>query len=115
MKTPGGVNISTHQALIFLSLDVIRQASVFPDFLVAVCDDDLIDQHVVPTFEVVNANLRIVSDFRRLNYPSVRGLVSDRLAELVVCRFAALGLQHYRLARSEVGHGAKLAPSESDS
>jgi hypothetical protein len=26
-KTPGGENISTHQALIFLSLDVIRQAS----------------------------------------------------------------------------------------
>src|SRR6476469_9658765 len=107
MKTPGGENISTHQALIFLSLNVMRQASVFPDFLVAVCNNDLINQHVVPTFEVVNANLRIFSNCRRLNYPSVRALVSDRLAELVVRRFAGLGLQHYCLARSEVGDGAE--------
>src|SRR6476619_7107419 len=85
----------------------MRQASVFWAFLVAVCDNDLINQHVVPTFEVVNANLRIFSDLRRLNYPSVRGLVSDRLAELVVRRFAGLGLQHYCLARSEVGDGAE--------
>ena len=69
--------------------------------------DNLINYHVVALFEVVNANLRIFSDFPRLNYPSVRGLVSDRLAELVVRRFAALGLQHYCLARSEVGHGAE--------
>ena len=107
MKTPGGENISTDQAFNFLSLDVRRQARCVPDFLVAVCDNDLINQHVVPTFEVVNANLRIFSDFGRLNYPSVRGLVSDRLAELVVSRFAGLGLQHYCLARSEVGHGAE--------
>src|SRR6476619_6325858 len=85
----------------------MRQASVFWAFLVAVCDNDLINQHVVPTFEVVNANLRIFSDLRRLNYPSVRGLISDRLAELVVGRFAGLGLQHYCLARSEVGDGAE--------
>ena len=49
----------------------------------------------------MNANLRIFSDLRRLNYPSVRGLVSDRLAELVARRFAGLGLQHYCLARSK--------------
>ena len=28
-KTPGGESISTHQAFNFLSLDVMRQASVF--------------------------------------------------------------------------------------
>src|SRR6266550_557667 len=55
----------------------------------------------------LNATLRIFSDFRRLNYPSVRGLVCDRFAELVVRRFASLGLQHYCLARSEVGDGAE--------
>jgi len=38
----------------------------------------------------VNANLRIFSDFRSLNYPSVRGLISNRLVELVMRRFARL-------------------------
>ena len=92
----------------FSKLGRYAPSKCVPDFLVAVCDNDLINQHVVPTFEVVNANFRIFSDCRRLNYPSVRGLVSDRLAELVVRRFARLGLQHYCLARSEVGHGAEI-------
>src|SRR6476646_3951824 len=91
----------------FSKLGRYAPSKCVPDFLVAVCDNDLINQHVVPTFEVVNANLRIFSDLRRLNYPSVRGLVGDRFTELVVRRFAGLGLQHYCLARGEVGHGAE--------
>jgi len=69
-------------------------------------DNDLINSIVVPTFEVVNENL-IFYDFEA-QLPSVRGLVSDRIAvKLDVRRFAGLESSELCLARSEkVGDGA---------
>jgi len=54
-KTPGDENISIHQALIFLSLDLNspRQCAS----LVALRYDDFVDQHVVATLKVINTNL----------------------------------------------------------
>jgi len=54
-KTPGDENISIHQALIFLSLDLNspRQCAS----LVALRYDDFVDQHIVATLKVINTNL----------------------------------------------------------
>ena len=46
--------------------------------------DDLVNYHVVAVLDVVNANLRIFSDFRSFDNLSIGSHVCDSLAELVV-------------------------------
>src|SRR4029450_5785339 len=46
--------------------------------------DDLVNYHVVAVLDVVNANLRIFSDFRSFDNLSICSHVCDGLAELVV-------------------------------
>jgi hypothetical protein len=69
--------------------------------LVAVLDDDLIDEHVVAIFDVVNVNLRIFSDFRSFDHSSICGRVSNGLAELITNRLGRFSFQEKLLSRSE--------------
>ena len=104
-KTPGGENISIHQALIFLSLDLNspRQCAS----LVAFRYDNFVDQHIVATLGVMNTNLRIFFYFRGIDDTSIRSHIGDRFAKLVACGFACFRSQDNGLARSEVGNGTE--------
>ena len=60
--------------------------------------DNFINYHVVALFEVVNANLRIFSDFRGFDNLSVRIHVFDGLAERVAHGFGCFGFQGQGIA-----------------
>jgi len=105
-KPPGGEDYLDPPGIDFSKLGFKAPSKCVPD-LVALRHNNFVNHHVVAILDVVNANLRIFSHFRSIDNTSIRSHVGDRLAELVVHRFARFSFQDQRLARSEVGDGAE--------
>ena len=105
-KTPGGEQYLDPPGVEFSKLGFKAPSKCVPD-LVALRHDNFVNHHVVALFDVVNANLRIFSDFRSIDNTSIRSRVGDRLAELITHGLARFSFQDHRLARSKVGDGTE--------